>query len=216
MALLILQPFSWALRARTISRSVPRAAAQSDHSPAWAAFSCWILLLVTQTSLVSAGRVDIHRRLGIAGSCWRSHGYPRRFGGLPIRSSGWRPSRLGFEIFLHHSHNGYAGFCDARFFSLPRPLQPPAHKRLIFVATTALLIARHRPLALRRGHRNPLMGALFSYMFLPHPGGLRPVVHAQGLSRHALGRRVPHLRATGKNTHGKTPRGTPLPVGFNL
>src|SRR5438876_7381331 len=32
-----------------------------------AAFSCWILLLLTQTSLVSAGRVDIHRRLGIAG-----------------------------------------------------------------------------------------------------------------------------------------------------
>src|SRR5207245_9292764 len=32
-----------------------------------AAFSCWILLLVTQTSLVSAGRVDLHRRLGIAG-----------------------------------------------------------------------------------------------------------------------------------------------------
>jgi len=30
-------------------------------------FSCWILLLITQTSLVSAGRVDIHRRLGIAG-----------------------------------------------------------------------------------------------------------------------------------------------------
>jgi hypothetical protein len=32
-----------------------------------AAFTCWILLLVTQTSLVAAGRVDIHRRLGIAG-----------------------------------------------------------------------------------------------------------------------------------------------------
>ena len=32
-----------------------------------AAFSCWILLLLTQTSLVSAGRVDLHRRLGIAG-----------------------------------------------------------------------------------------------------------------------------------------------------
>src|SRR2546427_9354266 len=32
-----------------------------------AAFSCWILLLITQTSLVSAGRVDIHRRLGIVG-----------------------------------------------------------------------------------------------------------------------------------------------------
>jgi hypothetical protein len=32
-----------------------------------AAFTCWILLLVTQTSLVAAGRVDIHRKLGIAG-----------------------------------------------------------------------------------------------------------------------------------------------------
>ena len=30
-----------------------------------AVFSCWILLLVTQTALVSAGRVDIHRRLGL-------------------------------------------------------------------------------------------------------------------------------------------------------
>ena len=32
-----------------------------------AVFSCWILLLVAQTSLVSAGRVDIHQRLGMAG-----------------------------------------------------------------------------------------------------------------------------------------------------
>src|SRR6267142_954452 len=32
-----------------------------------AVFSCWMLLLLTQTTLVSAGRVDIHRRLGIAG-----------------------------------------------------------------------------------------------------------------------------------------------------
>src|ERR1017187_8220593 len=32
-----------------------------------AAFSCRIRLLVAQTSLVSAGRLDIHRRLGIAG-----------------------------------------------------------------------------------------------------------------------------------------------------
>src|SRR5262249_19343009 len=32
-----------------------------------AAFTCWILLLVTQASLVSADRTHIHRRLGIAG-----------------------------------------------------------------------------------------------------------------------------------------------------
>src|SRR5438094_5015876 len=30
-------------------------------------FSSWIFLLIAQTSLVSTGHVDIHRRLGIAG-----------------------------------------------------------------------------------------------------------------------------------------------------
>jgi hypothetical protein len=35
-----------------------------------AIFTGWILLLITQTSLVSARRVDIHRRLGIAGFLW--------------------------------------------------------------------------------------------------------------------------------------------------
>ena len=32
-----------------------------------AVFSCWILLLIVQTSLVAAGRVDVHRHLGPLG-----------------------------------------------------------------------------------------------------------------------------------------------------
>jgi hypothetical protein len=32
-----------------------------------AAFSAWILLLIAQISLVAAGRVDMHRRLGMLG-----------------------------------------------------------------------------------------------------------------------------------------------------
>jgi hypothetical protein len=51
-----------------------------------AVFSCWILLLITQTSLVSAGRVDVHRRLGCRGfgrnECTRSGGRPRPIGFL--------------------------------------------------------------------------------------------------------------------------------------
>jgi hypothetical protein len=41
--------------------------------PSWvihihgAAFTSWVLFLIVQTSLVSAGRVDVHRRLGIVG-----------------------------------------------------------------------------------------------------------------------------------------------------
>ncbi len=37
-----------------------------------AVFSTWILLLVTQTSLVSAGRVDIHKKLVSPHLCWRA------------------------------------------------------------------------------------------------------------------------------------------------
>lgn len=33
-----------------------------------AVFAAWLLLLVAQTSLVAAGRVDLHRRLGVAGA----------------------------------------------------------------------------------------------------------------------------------------------------
>src|SRR5882762_3311370 len=32
-----------------------------------AVFSSWILLLIAQTSLVAAGRIDLHRRLGLLG-----------------------------------------------------------------------------------------------------------------------------------------------------
>ena len=31
-------------------------------------FAAWLALLITQTSLVAAGRVDLHRRLGVAGA----------------------------------------------------------------------------------------------------------------------------------------------------
>src|ERR1700678_2494402 len=32
-----------------------------------AVFSCWIVLLIVQTSLVAASRVDLHRRMGLLG-----------------------------------------------------------------------------------------------------------------------------------------------------
>src|SRR5947207_15350077 len=41
--------------------------------PSWvihihgAAFTSWVLFLIVQTSLVSAGRIDVHRRLGMVG-----------------------------------------------------------------------------------------------------------------------------------------------------
>src|SRR6267143_1860649 len=57
-------------------------------------------------------------------------------------------------------------FATLVFFAFRARSNPPAHKRLIFVATTALLIAAIARWPFAVVHRNPLMGALFSYMFL--------------------------------------------------
>jgi hypothetical protein len=61
--------------------------------PSWiihihaAAFTSWILLLIVQTLLVSAGRVDIHRRFGVC------HGDLGQYGGDEFAPQGWGRSR---------------------------------------------------------------------------------------------------------------------------
>ncbi len=139
--------------------------------PSWiihvhgAAFSCWILLLVTQTSLVSAGRVDIHRKLGIAGfvlaaamvvlgvmaatdSLVREAGPPGRdpkaFFAIPLSTI------LVFGILI--------------LFAYRNRSNPTAHKRLVMLATASLLVA-----ALSRWsiiHRRVPIAMRSSYVFL--------------------------------------------------
>jgi len=103
-------------------------------------FSCWTLLLVAQTSLTAAGRVDIHRRLGIAGfilagsmlivGVWAATDQLARVS--HVRDP------LGFYIFPLANIGAFAVLivfaCRARFDSA-------AHKRLIIVASTALMAA---------------------------------------------------------------------------
>jgi hypothetical protein len=132
-----------------------------------AVFSLWIVLLIAQTSLVTAGRVDLHRRLGVLGfglaslmvilDLWAAtNSLPRGNGFLGATAASFYvipvTDILTFAVLV------FAAF-RARF-------QPAAHKRLIIVATIALLgaaIARW-PLALF--HRSPVMIDVFSYMFL--------------------------------------------------
>jgi len=110
-----------------------------------AAFSAWMLLLITQTSLVAAGRTDVHRRLGVAGfalscamivlgvmaatdSLARHAGQPR-FAGLDPRTFYIIPIT---DILLFGTFLG---------FGLRNRLDCPAHKRYMLLATTALLLA---------------------------------------------------------------------------
>jgi len=132
-----------------------------------AAFTSWILLLVTQTSLVAAGRVNVHRRLGIAGfflACLMVI-----LGVLAAMDSlvrgGGRPGRDAKGFFL-------VPLSDMLVFSTLILLayrfrsNPPTHKRLVFVATTGLLIAAvaRWPLPLIHGH--PGRAGLLSCTFL--------------------------------------------------
>ena len=132
-----------------------------------AAFSCWILLLVTQTSLVAAGRVNIHRRLGIAGfllACLMVI-----LGVLAATDSlgrGTGPSGLDAKFFYVIPMTDMLIFGTLVFFAFRARSNPAAHKRLILVATTALLIAAIARWPFAVVHRKPIMAALTSYIFL--------------------------------------------------
>jgi hypothetical protein len=132
-----------------------------------AMFSLWIVLLITQTSLVTAGRVDLHRRLGVLGfglaslmvilGLWAAtDGLHRGIGffGAPAATFYVIPVTdiLTFAVLV------FAAF-RARF-------QPASHKRLIIIATIALLGAAIARWPVAMFHRDPVMMDVFSYMFL--------------------------------------------------
>jgi hypothetical protein len=129
-----------------------------------AAFSCWILLLVAQTSLVSLGRVDIHRRLGIAGFVLA--GLMVILGvmaatDLLVREGG--PPGTDAKFFYIVPLSGMMIFAPLIFFAFRARTNPPAHKRLILVANMALVVA-----AIARFTIVQNLGAAyrFSYIFL--------------------------------------------------
>lgn len=128
------------------------------------AFSCWILLLVAQTSLVSLGRVDIHRRLGIAGFVLASLMVilgVMAATDLLVREGG--PPGTDAKFFYIVSLSGMMIFAPLIFFAFRARNNPPAHKRLILVATMALVVA-----AIARFTVVHNLGAAyrFSYIFL--------------------------------------------------
>jgi hypothetical protein len=109
-----------------------------------AVFSSWILLLIAQISLVSAGRVDIHRRVGLAGfglACLMVI-----LGVLAATNSlvrGFSPPGSPFDAktFYAIPLTDMAIFGALVFFAYRARRDPAAHKRLILIATFALLDA---------------------------------------------------------------------------
>ncbi|HXC44688.1 MAG TPA: hypothetical protein VNY51_14355 [Candidatus Dormibacteraeota bacterium] len=134
-------------------------------------FSCWILLLIAQTSLTIAGRVDIHRRLGIAGLILAGSmlivGVWAATDQLARESHVRDP--LGFYIFPLAN---VVAFAVLMVFAYRTRLDFATHKRLIIVASTALMaapIARwhmHGFLQARAFGMSAIMAERLSYMFI--------------------------------------------------
>ena len=132
-----------------------------------AVFSTWILFLVAQTSLVSAGRVDIHRRLGIAGfllACLMVV-----LGVLAATDSLSRPntaSGIDVKTFYIIPMTDMLIFAVLVFFAFRARFNPSAHKRIILIATIGIILAAVARWPFAMVHRKPLMAALLSYVFL--------------------------------------------------
>jgi len=145
--------------------------------PSWiihvhgALFSSWIILLIVQTAFVSVRRVDLHKKLGLFGfglACLMvvvglmaaTNSLHRNFappGGLDPQTFYIVPltDMLLFAVFI--------------YFSYRLRTDSPAHKRLIILATLAILdaaIARW-PLAYIRAGNHVLTDlTLYAFIFL--------------------------------------------------
>lgn len=111
-----------------------------------AIFSSWVILLIVQIGLVGRHRVDIHRRLGMVGfglAC-----LVVVFGVLVatenlVRNYADKQGSVEFKSFYAVSLSDILMFCVLAYFSFRNRFNPVAHKRLILIATLALLDAAY-------------------------------------------------------------------------
>jgi len=120
-----------------------------------ALFSCWMLLLVTQTLLVSTHRVDVHRKLGRAGMFVASAMVV--VGVLAATNALMRtPTVAGrnAQAFYIVPITDMVIFGTMMAFAYRERKDSAAHKRFILMATIALMIAAFARWPVAAIHRN--------------------------------------------------------------
>lgn len=129
-----------------------------------AAFSIWIVLLVTQTTLVSAGRVDVHRRLGVAAFFWACLMIVLGLlAATDALARGAGPPGRDPKAFFAIPIGDMLIFATLIFFSYRNRVNPTIHKRLLIIATVGLSVAAINRWPFLVRHHN---GAPYSYIFL--------------------------------------------------
>ena len=130
-------------------------------------FSAWILLLITQASLVSVGRVDIHRSLGIAGfglACLMVVVGTLAANNLLAR--GGSPPGLDPKTFYAVPVGHMLLFAVLIFSAFRARFNPSAHKRLILIATIVLTDAATARWPVNVITSRPYLGGIFQYAFV--------------------------------------------------
>jgi len=106
-----------------------------------AAFTLWTLFFVGQTSLVLAGRTDIHRRTGWAGSAFALGitilGAAMTFHSVRVGYASGRPS---MALLLINGLIDLVLFCGFFAFALIFRHKKELHKRLMMLAMVSLII----------------------------------------------------------------------------
>jgi len=104
-----------------------------------AIFSCWILLLLTQIALISAGRVSWHKRLGIAGAILA--GLMVIVGFMTLVAAVRRRATFGMSIESLFADDALqlSLFAVLVFWAVRVRRDGAAHKRLMILATASLL-----------------------------------------------------------------------------
>jgi hypothetical protein len=134
-----------------------------------AVFSTWILLLVVQVSLVSAGRVDLHRRLGLAAFALAS--LMPLVGLLAATDSlrrNFSPPGSGLDpkTFYAIPVADMVIFAGLMLFAYRARTNPPAHKRLILLSTIALMDAPTGRPPFAAITARPHLDVVFCWLFL--------------------------------------------------
>lgn len=132
-----------------------------------AAFTLWMLVFIAQTSLAAAGRIDVHRKLGLAGICLACVmvvlGVMAATDSL-VRGAG--PPGRDVKAFYIITMSNMLIFAVLIFFAFRARRDPSTHKRLTLVASISLLLAAISRLPIAYTYRNPPHGAVISYVFL--------------------------------------------------
>lgn len=133
-------------------------------------FSAWIVFLIAQISLVTAGRVEIHRKLGLWGfglACLMV--VLGALAGTDSLSRGFSPPGSGLDpkTFYAVPFLGIFIFAVLVFFAYRARFNPAAHKRLIMLATISLLQApTGRPPFTAITAARPYLAGFFVWLFL--------------------------------------------------